>query len=101
MAFETIHRPLFTESKRVHFPNDNPVSANDNGAFCQVCIRKYFWGKNSHTTLYSSHFMFLYKRTIAFAVFSLIDIIMNNCADTSLKKRALEFHIQGCRLAEH
>lgn len=35
MAFETIHRPLFTESKAVDFPNDSPVSANYNGAFCK------------------------------------------------------------------
>ena len=36
MAFETIHRPLFTESKNVNFSNDSPVSSNHNGAFCEV-----------------------------------------------------------------
>ena len=36
MVFDTIHRPLFAESKQVHFPNNNPVSANANGAFCKV-----------------------------------------------------------------
>ena len=36
MVFATIHRPLFAESKQVHFPNKNPLSANKNGAFCKV-----------------------------------------------------------------
>ena len=36
MVFETIHRPLFAESKQVNFPNNSPVSANYNGAFCKV-----------------------------------------------------------------
>ena len=36
MAFEAIHRPLFTESKNIEFPNNNSVSKNYNGAFCEV-----------------------------------------------------------------
>ena len=36
MVFETIHRPLFAESKQVNFPNNSPVSTNYNGAFCKV-----------------------------------------------------------------
>lgn len=36
MAFEAIHRPLFTESKKIEFPNNNSVSKNYNGAFCEV-----------------------------------------------------------------
>ena len=28
MAFEAIHRPLFTESKKIEFPNNNSVSKN-------------------------------------------------------------------------
>ena len=36
MVFETIHRPLFAESKHVVFPNNNTVSTNYNGAFCKV-----------------------------------------------------------------
>ena len=43
MVFDTIHRPLFAESKQVYFPNSKPVSANTNGAFCKVrnrCKRK-------------------------------------------------------------
>ena len=36
MAFETIHRPLFAESKHVDFPNNNSVSTSYNGAFCKV-----------------------------------------------------------------
>ncbi|CAH3159381.1 unnamed protein product [Porites evermanni] len=35
MVFETIHRPLFAESKQVNFPNNSPVSTNYNGAFCK------------------------------------------------------------------
>ncbi|CAH3131419.1 unnamed protein product, partial [Porites lobata] len=35
MAFETIHRPLFAESKHVDFPNNNSVSTSYNGAFCK------------------------------------------------------------------
>ncbi|XP_015767027.1 PREDICTED: uncharacterized protein LOC107345791 [Acropora digitifera] len=35
MAFGTIHRPLFTESKNVDFPNDGSLSTNYNGAFCK------------------------------------------------------------------
>jgi len=35
MAFEAIHRPLFAESRSVDFPNNNSVSINSNGAFCQ------------------------------------------------------------------
>ncbi|XP_074621554.1 uncharacterized protein LOC141880073 [Acropora palmata] len=35
MAFGKIHRPLFTESKNVYFPNDGSVSTNYNGAFCE------------------------------------------------------------------
>ena len=34
MAFEAIHRPLFT--KTIEFPNNNSVSKNYNGAFCKV-----------------------------------------------------------------
>ena len=36
MAFGTIHRPLFTESKNVDFPNNASLSTNYNGAFCKV-----------------------------------------------------------------
>ena len=36
MAFETIHRPLFTESREVYFPNNESLSASYNGAFCKV-----------------------------------------------------------------
>ena len=36
MAFGTIHRPLFTETKNVYFPNDGSLSTNYNGAFCEV-----------------------------------------------------------------
>ena len=36
MAFGTIHRPLFTESKNVYFPNDGSLSTSYNGAFCKV-----------------------------------------------------------------
>lgn len=35
MAFEAIHRPLFTESKKIEFPNNSSVSKNYNGAFCK------------------------------------------------------------------
>ncbi|XP_073253699.1 uncharacterized protein [Porites lutea] len=35
MAFEKIHRPLFAESERVDFPNNNSVSTSYNGAFCK------------------------------------------------------------------
>ncbi|CAH3028669.1 unnamed protein product [Porites evermanni] len=35
MAFDTIHRPLFAESKHVDFPNNNSVSTSYNGAFCK------------------------------------------------------------------
>ena len=49
MVFDAIHRPLFAESKQVHFPNNNPVSANTNGAFCKVrnrCKRNLqYWTK--------------------------------------------------------
>lgn len=43
MAFVTIHRPLFTESKNVDFPNDGSLSTNQNGAFCKDVTfqRKY------------------------------------------------------------
>ena len=41
MVFETIHRPLFAESKQVNFPNNSPVSANYNGAFCKVGIEHF------------------------------------------------------------
>lgn len=36
MAFQAIHRPLFTESQKIEFPNNNSVSKNYNGAFCEV-----------------------------------------------------------------
>ena len=36
MAFETIHRPLLTESRKIYFPNNRSVSVNYNGAFCKV-----------------------------------------------------------------
>ena len=40
MAFEEIHRPLFSESRKIDFPNNSSVSANYNGAFCKVgCTR--------------------------------------------------------------
>ncbi|XP_015767022.1 PREDICTED: uncharacterized protein LOC107345789 isoform X1 [Acropora digitifera] len=35
MAFGTIHRPLFTESKNVFFPNNGSLSTSYNGAFCE------------------------------------------------------------------
>nr|XP_058952138.1 uncharacterized protein LOC131779589 [Pocillopora verrucosa] len=35
MAFEEIHRPLFSESRKIDFPNNSSVSANYNGAFCK------------------------------------------------------------------
>ena len=38
MAFVSIHRPLFTESKNVDFPNDGSLSTNQNGAFCKVTV---------------------------------------------------------------
>jgi len=36
MAFETLHRPLFTEHGSVHFANSHTPLKTDNYAFCQV-----------------------------------------------------------------
>jgi len=55
LAFETIHRPLFTESKKVLFPNDNPVSANDNGAFCQDVQFERAYDKEPNIIITASH----------------------------------------------
>lgn len=36
MAFETLHRPLFSEHGSVNFPNDYTPLESDNFAFCKV-----------------------------------------------------------------
>ncbi|KAL9972572.1 hypothetical protein ACROYT_G018902 [Oculina patagonica] len=55
MAFETIHRPLFTESRKVDFPNDNPVSINYNGAFCQDVQFERAYDKEPNIIISASH----------------------------------------------
>ncbi|PFX14672.1 Fibrillin-1 [Stylophora pistillata] len=49
MAFEEIHRPLFTESRKIDFPNNKSVSANYNGAFCKdVQFVKTYYKEPTH-----------------------------------------------------
>ena len=37
LAFESIHRPLFSEHNDVNFQNGNVPSKSNNFAFCKVC----------------------------------------------------------------
>ena len=39
LAFESIHRPLFSEHNDVNFQNRNVPSKRNNFAFCKVCIK--------------------------------------------------------------
>ena len=39
MAFESLHRPWFSEHSEVNFQNDGLPSESDNFAFCKVSTR--------------------------------------------------------------
>ncbi|XP_067041439.1 uncharacterized protein [Acropora muricata] len=78
MVFGTIHRPLFTESKHVDFPNDGSLSTNYNGAFCKdlqfeknyesepiimIAVRHNSTGNNLHPKHFSVTAWIEYIRT--------------------------------------